>query len=120
MAIYKLYIDVLFAVSTELENDIEIEVFGHQQFELVGSQLQMSDTITLEAATASEAINKAHTLVNEQYASTNNIGYYTHEGTYGYLDVQWQATHIHFANEMDEEYEDELEDINSEYYSLIA
>lgn len=124
MATYKLYIDVLYAVSSAVEAEIEIEAFGNQQFELLeNQQVNMSDTITLEADNPLEAISKAQGMVKQQYTANHHIGYYRIvDGSHGYLDVQqYQASHIHFADEeMDEEYEDLLEEINAEYYDLIA
>lgn len=124
MQTYKLYIDVLYTVTSALEADIEIEAFGHQQFELVGNQLNMSDIITVQAINPMEAIIKAREMVKDQYAASQHIGFYsdTLDGgsTYGYLDIiQYQACHIHFADEeMDERLEDILEDLNAPYYML--
>lgn len=122
MQTYKLYIDVLYTVSSSGEHDIEIEAFGQQQFELVGNQLNMSNCITLQAETALEAINKATAMVNAEYA-TNHLGYYAGvdgEGKYGYLNVQYETCHISFEEEVDEELENVLEDLNAEYYKLTA
>ena len=126
MKTYQLYCDVLLGISNlESELDyIEIEVFGHQNYELVGEQLHLSDLITVHAEAASEAINKAYQIVNEQYSSTSHIGFYhigiDGEGNHGYLNVQYQACHIHFADETDEEFEGMLEELNTVYYNLIA
>lgn len=120
MTNFKLNIDVLYTVSSSGEHNIEIEAFGHQQFELLGDQLNMSDIIKVQAVNPIEAINKAYTMIKDQY-SIHHIGYYTGvdgKGAYGYLNVQYQACHIQM-DMLNEKEEAILEEINAAYYNLI-
>lgn len=123
MKTYKLYFDALYTVvGGYVHQDIEIEAFGYQQYELLNNQLNLNDIVSIQANNPLEAIKRAYVVVKDEFVTTKCIGYFFYdENNYGYLNVQYQACHIHFADdEIDDELEGMLEELNSEYYDSIA